>query len=255
MDTQIPPKAGFKLTSLHTLVATLAGIISIMGGLYSLKSTVFQTQPQGIVQGMVRDQAIAKPLREATVEISDIGNFILSTLYTDSAGHYQTGKLKEGPYIIKVTAVRHLPQTKTVTVLRDQTSTVNFDLTTQEDENKPLSPAASEPSIVPVVQPAYVPSAPFSEPVYKPASNPRMPYSGGAEPRYRPPQYRNSTAPAYEPAQRPVSQPTMAQSLVQTSIQLLGNYTANKNKSQAASETNQTDQNENSDSDNQNSYY
>ncbi len=250
-----PKFSGFKLTAVNTLVATLAGIISIMGGLYSLKNSIFQTQQgEGVLAGIVRDEAIARPLKEASVEISNISNFVVSTLYTDQGGRYETGKLKEGPYVVKVSAVRHVSQVKTVTVFRNQTATVHFDLVPVAAEEKESSVA--RPEFQPA--PAYIPPpppAPVARQVYQPETQAPFYNSREAEQAYYHPQVHNYPGgPAYPAAQRPAAGSAVAQTIVQTGLELLGNYAAQKNKSQPTAKTSQNSQRANTNESSQNSY-
>ncbi len=228
MTTEPSPKSsGFKLTAINTLVATLAGIISITGGIYSLKNSIFQTQGEGRIAGMIRDEAIARPLKDASVEISDNNNFVIGTLYTDQSGHYETGKLKEGPYIVKVSTIRHVPQTKTITVMHNQTSKVNFDLTALEEKTEP------------VYQP--VPPVPFSD-------NPRpirQVYGSSSAGRY--------PVRAYPGPQRDAGGSNVSQTLMQTGLQLLGDYMTKRNQTQKAG-TSQNNQSTNTNQNSQNPY-
>ena len=188
-----PPQTNtswLKLTTIQTIVATLAGVISITGGLYSLRHTLFGSPAAGSLAGVVRDQIVGKPLLEASVEVADSEDLIVGTLYTGQDGRYSLGKLKEGAYVVKAAAVRHVPQVKTVTVRPGQGTMVNFDLVTAEEEAP--APLQYRPPPPAVLSPAYsvyrLPettsqAAPIAvrvpaRPVYQDAEPPRPPQSG-----------------------------------------------------------------------------
>lgn len=242
-----PQSSRFKLTAVNTLVATLAGLISITGGLYSLKSNVFSGQGVGSLSGIVRDEAIAKPLMDASVEISNANNLILGTYHTDLYGHYEVNKLKEGPYILKVSAVKHVPQIKTITVVRDQAATIHFDLTPIAEETEP--PVGSRS---PLLSPPAVPSHPASysspaarsiSPIYSPTRGNDQPRETGSfvenaprptwqddliqpMPSYSSPGQAIPSQPVYSQPQ--VNSPTVTQALLQTGIQLVSDWAERK---------------------------
>lgn len=99
----VNPKPPARLHTAHILFATLASMISIVGGVYSLKLTFFQEKgSDGELTGYVRDETLARPLRLATVEVSDADEGIIGTLSTDDNGFYDLKALKEGNYRVKL---------------------------------------------------------------------------------------------------------------------------------------------------------
>ncbi|GEM_PF-1588782 len=252
----------FKLTAVNTLVATLAGIISITGGLYSIKNTVFNGQGVGSLSGIVRDEAIAKPLLGAVVEVSNANNLVIGTYYTDRTGHYEIVKLKEGPYIVKISAVKHAPQLKTITILRDQTSTVHFDLSPIFEESKPMldNQAFVRPSVPLPVTPSYYspPNAVPPPPGYSSQENNRDPVVRRPflEDQSRRPAQETfarsavQSAPSYYPlVQTTPSSPgysqrragsNMTQALVQTGLELISGLAEKKKRENQAPATDET---------------
>jgi hypothetical protein len=97
----------------------------------------------GNVRGIVRDQVLAKPLWLASVEISDAGGLLVDSGETDKTGSYAFSNLKEADYVIKVSATRHIPESKNVKIERNKTSTINFDIMPVKEE--PVVPIAEFP--------------------------------------------------------------------------------------------------------------
>ncbi len=134
-----------RLTTVQAVVATLAGIISITGGLFSMRHTLLAGK--GSVAGVVIDRNVGRPLLSAEVEISNAESLVVGTLHTAEDGRYQLEQLKEGAYVVKASAVRHLPQTRAVTVSADQETRVNFDLVAIE------APTLTPPVLYRPIQP------------------------------------------------------------------------------------------------------
>ena len=132
---------------MNLVVALLAGVISITGGIYSLKNNIFSGPAYGSLQGIVRDQRIAKPLKLASVEIADLTGAVVNTAATDDDGHYLIKSLKTGNYVVKFTAPIHKIETKTIKIEKDLESTINVDLVPETPPANFLSaePAASAP--------------------------------------------------------------------------------------------------------------
>ncbi|HNV87094.1 MAG TPA: carboxypeptidase-like regulatory domain-containing protein [Candidatus Omnitrophota bacterium] len=183
-----------RLHTLNMVIAALAGIISIVGGIYSLKVNFLSPKPVfGEVAGFVRDEKLGKPLRMATVEITDAGGAVINSLSTDNEGHYVLKELKEGNYEIKAEAVLHIVQKKKISIQGDKASSVDFNLIPIEgQEFLPDLPAASPPRTIPT---ANVSSAGASQPFGNsyPAQNVPTPVSYGG-----PGSLPASGGPAYE---------------------------------------------------------
>lgn len=152
------------LHAMNLVVALLAGVISITGGIYSLKNNLFAGPTYGSLQGIVRDERIARPLKLAAVEISDLTGAVVNTAVTDDDGHYLIESLKTGNYVVKFTAPIHKVETKTIKIEKDLTSSINVDLV----------PEAQQPSL-PVVESAVrttqnIPTAYVPQTTYQAAS-------------------------------------------------------------------------------------
>jgi hypothetical protein len=183
---------------MNLVVALLAGVISITGGVYSLKNNLFSGPAYGSVQGTVRDAKIARPLKLAAVEITDLAGAVVNTAETDDDGHYLIEAINTGNYVVKFTAPMHKVETKTIKIEKDLASSISVDLVPEMEQAQTAaleSPAAQTitPPYTPVANyqtsapaaPSYngtgvispgtsVPSAyPQSEPVTDPSVDPR----------------------------------------------------------------------------------
>jgi len=142
-------KPASHLHTLQVVVATIAGIISIVGGIYSLKTDLFQKpNPYGELTGSVRDIRLAKPLRLATVEILNDQAVGVGTLSTDDAGVYLFKELKEGDYLVRASAPFHLSEEKRLSIEKNRTSHVDFNLhpiETMEPPSRLTRPVEAEP--------------------------------------------------------------------------------------------------------------
>ena len=143
------PKPPHKLHMVNIVAATLASIISIIVGIYSLKTNFFhhETASSAVLAGVVRDERLAKPLRLATLEVQDSAGETVSTLSTDDDGKYEVKNLKEGSYRIEASAPLHESLERKVFLQKNSASTVDFSLTPLEER----TPSVSAPdSSVPV---------------------------------------------------------------------------------------------------------
>jgi len=97
-----------------------------------LKNNVFSGPAYGSLQGTVRDERIARPLKLTVVEISDLAGAVVNTATTDDSGHYLIESLKTGNYVVKFTAPLHKIESKTIKIEKDLASTISVDLAPDE---------------------------------------------------------------------------------------------------------------------------
>jgi len=166
-DPPAPKAPSSHLHSLNLIVAMLAGIISITGGIYSLKSNLFSGPAYGSLQGIVRDEKIAKPLVLASVEVSGIDGAVVNTIETDRDGFYQVEKLKIGNYIVKFTAPLHKVESKNIKIEKDLASTINVDLVPEMQSSMPT--ASQEVAAAQTIAQPYTPTPTY--PVATPAAS------------------------------------------------------------------------------------
>lgn len=110
--------AGVSLSRVQSLVATIAGVVSITGALLSV-SPLARAFSTGELVATVQD-ASHHGLQSATVEVLTTDDHIVATLTPDAAGHARKD-LKEGPYVVRVTRPGYAPEVRRVQVLPRQT--------------------------------------------------------------------------------------------------------------------------------------
>ncbi len=170
---------------INLIVALLAGVISITGGIYSLKNNLFSGPAYGSLQGTVRDERIAKPLKLAAVEVSDLAGAVVNTATTDDDGHYLIEALKTGNYVVKFTAPLHKIETKTIKIEKDLTSSISVDLFPEAQPSN-FSPVESRGVVPQNVQTPYAPQGAYQATVpvvtgYNvPKANPAVPTASSA---------------------------------------------------------------------------
>ena len=158
-ENPVPKSPASHLHVMNLVVALLAGVISITGGIYSLKNNIFSGPVYGSLQGIVRDQRIARPLKLTSVEITDLTGAVVNTAATDDDGHYLIESLKAGNYVVKFTAPIHKIETKTIKIEKDLASTINVDLV-PETPPANLSPIESAASMTQNIRAPYTPAMP-----------------------------------------------------------------------------------------------
>jgi hypothetical protein len=146
---------------MNLVVALLAGVISITGGIYSLKSNIFAGPAYGNLQGIVRDERIAKPLKLASVEISDLSGAVVNTATTDDDGYYLIKAVKTGNYVVKFTAPLHKIETKTIKIEKDLAPSINVDLFPEAQQANLFAVESAAP-VRQNIQVPYVPVTPVS---------------------------------------------------------------------------------------------
>lgn len=159
-ENPLPKSPASHLHFMNLIVALLAGVISIAGGIYSLKNNIFAGPSVGSLQGIVRDERIAKPLKLAAVEISDLAGAVVNTATTDDDGHYLIESLKAGNYAVKFTAPLHKIETKTIKVEKNLTSSINVDLVPETEQAVSL-PAETAAGMRQNIQAPYTPAASY----------------------------------------------------------------------------------------------
>ena len=87
---------------------------------------IYGNLASGGVQGVVTDQATNQPLERATVASTQGGY----TTLTDETGSFSIMGMKTGVYTLRASAVGFQSSSSSVTVSRDNTETVNFELGT-----------------------------------------------------------------------------------------------------------------------------
>ncbi len=193
-ENPAPKSPASHLHVINLVVALLAGVISITGGIYSLKNNVFAGPAHGSLQGVVLDERIAKPLKLVAVEISGLDGAVVNTAATDDDGHYLVESIRTGNYVVKFTAPLHKVETKTIKIEKDLASSINVNLIPEEQQ---IAKGAMN-----------IPEAPFRQSIPAPYSA-----SGSQAPITATPSYSASpSAPAGYAQTEPVSDPSFSNS-------------------------------------------
>ena len=111
--------AGLSLSRVQSLVATLAGVVSISGAVLSV-SPLAHAFSTGELVTTVQDAASHRGLLDATVEVRTLEDHIVATLTPDAAGRAQRD-LKEGAYVVRISRPGYAPEVRRVQVSPRQT--------------------------------------------------------------------------------------------------------------------------------------
>jgi hypothetical protein len=198
VENPMPKSPASHLHVINLVVALLAGVISITGGIYSLKNNVFSGPAYGSLQGIVRDERIAKPLVLTSVEISDLAGAVVNTATTDDRGHYLIEAIKTGSYVVKFTAPLHKIETKTIKIEKNLASDINVDLFPSTQQAN-LSSVESAASARQNIQAPYTPLSTY------PAKAPGMPIYNSSQNTVP-----ASTSPATYGQTEPLSDPSFS---------------------------------------------
>jgi hypothetical protein len=125
---------------MQSVIGLLAGVISIVGGTYSLVK-FFEPSPSfGEVVAVVREARTDRPVPDATIEIYTRENALVTTLAPAGNGRARQ-PLKEGPYRLRVSHPRFGAEVRQIQVLSGQTAEVRIQLTQRTGGSSPLGSA------------------------------------------------------------------------------------------------------------------
>lgn len=105
---------------------TSFGAVTIMANATSQISFSLIPQP-GFANGQVIDSGTSQPVASATIDLLQNG-IIVASLLTDSQGNYNLVGLAPGQYTIRATANNYRIVTVGITIISNQTVTLNFNL-------------------------------------------------------------------------------------------------------------------------------
>jgi len=111
------------LASVHSMVGLVAGLSSIVGALYS--AVQYLKPPAGDVVAVVREAKTHQPVRDATVEVLTAEDTVVTTLIPADDGRARQ-ELKEGQYVVRVSAPSFEPQSRPIQVQGGATAQVHF---------------------------------------------------------------------------------------------------------------------------------
>ena len=126
------------LSSVQSVVAIAAGVLTVLGGTYTLWSNL-RSEPAGTGQiiALMRELPTEKPVNGATLEILTSKNELVATLTTSTSGRVRHW-LKEGSYRLRVSHPRLGAENRAIYVIPGQTVEVRIDLRQSAGGSTPL---------------------------------------------------------------------------------------------------------------------
>jgi hypothetical protein len=137
------------LSRVQAMIGITAGMISIAGALYT--TTLRYVAPpirQGDIIAVVQDAHSLKPVSGATVEIYTVENRLVTTLAPKQEGRARQ-IVNEGPYRLRVTHPKFVPQAKLVQVQAGQVSEIRIMLALRPAPAPPPAKVATEKRVTP----------------------------------------------------------------------------------------------------------
>lgn len=112
-------KRGLSLSRIQSVVAILAGVVSVAGATGSVAHFA-QPAPTGSLVAVVRAAGTQRSVPDATVEVLTPDNTLIATLKPDAAGRV-TQDLREGVYLVRVSHPRYSADVRRIQVQPRQT--------------------------------------------------------------------------------------------------------------------------------------
>src|SRR6185436_7360219 len=110
----------------QAVVATLAGIVSVLGAVFSVVQFV-RPASTGELVAIVNAAGSHRGVTDATVEVLTAENTLVATLTPDAAGR-ATQELKEGVYVVRVSHPRYAADARRIEVRPRQTTEIRTNL-------------------------------------------------------------------------------------------------------------------------------
>jgi hypothetical protein len=129
---------GASLSRVQAIVGTVAGVISIVGAIFSI-SPFAQASTSGELVATVQD-AGSRGISDATVQVLTAQNDIVATLTPDASGRV-TQDLREGVYVVRISHPRYAAEVRRVQVFSRQT--VEIRATLHAGSSSPLDRAVN----------------------------------------------------------------------------------------------------------------
>ena len=128
------------LSRIQTLVATLAGIVSIGGAAWSVIDFA-RGGNTGELVAVVQAAGSHRSVPDATVEILTTQDALVATLTPDATGR-ATQELNEGEYVVRVSHPRYAVEARRIQVMPQHTTEVRTNLRT--GSSSPVNRAAEK---------------------------------------------------------------------------------------------------------------
>lgn len=130
---------GASLSRVQSIVATAAGIVSIVAAVFSI-SPFAQTSRTGELLATVQEATTHRGVSDATIEVLTTQNDIVATLTPDVSGRARRD-LKEGVYVVRISHPRYAAEVRRVQVFPHQT--VEIRTTLHAGSSSPLDRAVN----------------------------------------------------------------------------------------------------------------
>ena len=110
---------GLSLSRLQSIVAILAGSVTVVGAAFSIPPSA-KSAATGQLVASIRAASSQRPIADATVEVLTAENALVATLTPDAAGR-ATAVLREGTYVVRITHPRYTSDVRRIEVQPHQT--------------------------------------------------------------------------------------------------------------------------------------
>src|SRR5581483_9785684 len=117
---------GVSLSRVQSIVGTTAGVISIVGALFSL-TPLGRFTSTGQLVATVQEAGTHRTIADATVEVMTADNTIVATLTPDSDGRVRQN-LKEGVYVVRISHPRYAADVRRIQMQPRQTMEIKASL-------------------------------------------------------------------------------------------------------------------------------
>jgi hypothetical protein len=128
------------LSGAQSVIGLLAGIFSVVGGVYTGVQYLHRATDTGELVTVVHDARTDRPVIGPNVEVLGADDAIVTTLGAGDSGQLRT-RLREGTYQVRVTHPRYAPDTRRVRVAAGHTAEVRVQLA-------PRGPGSGPPAVV-----------------------------------------------------------------------------------------------------------
>jgi hypothetical protein len=117
---------GLSLSRIQTLVATLAGIVSVGGAALSVVEFA-RGGNTGELVAVVQAAGSHRIVSDATIEILTTQDALVATLTPDATGR-AAQELKEGVYVVRISHPRYAAEARRIQVMPQQTTEIRTNL-------------------------------------------------------------------------------------------------------------------------------
>ena len=128
------------LSGLQSVIGLLAGIFSVVGGVYAGVQYLHRAPDTGELVTVIHDARTDRPVTGPNIEVLGADDTIVTSLGAGDSGQVRA-RLREGTYRVRVTHPRYAPDTRRVRVAAGQTAEVRIQLT-------PRGQGSSPPAVV-----------------------------------------------------------------------------------------------------------